>query len=162
MQNIKRGPWSDEEHQRLVKLAGTMKPEQIAVELGRTWSAVRNRARVCGISVSTSEKKRRNWTQEEEQFLIANNDTMTIKQMAEALDRSYFSVHERGRRLKLDMRSYGEKNHLTSYSNDDVRLCRELFKEGLSRQVIAEKMEVPYACVCAWVNGRRRVKECEK
>lgn len=148
--------WSEAEDLRLIELAGTMKPGEIAALIGRSEAAVRNRARFHGISVATTYVNRQSWSNEETDFVIDNYQTMTIQQMADKLGRTHTSVHERGRYIGLDMKNYGPKNKKTIYSFEDVQLCRALFKEGLSRQVIAEKMEVPYRCVCLWVAGRGR------
>lgn len=153
------GKWSEADHQRLVELAGTMTPAEIGVELGRTESAIRNRAKLFGISIATVIKDRRVWTYDEQAFLFKNHKRLTIGKMAAKLKRTYNSVKEKCRDLGLDCKMYGYKNHKTVYSAEDVELSRALFDEGLSRRVIAEKLEVPYARVCAWVNMQERVIE---
>lgn len=153
---ITTGAWSAEDHQRLVFLAGTMRPDEIARLLGRTESAVRNRARVHGISVATVYLNRRPWTYDETAYLFKNYQRMTIQRMADKLGRTYTSVGQKCRELELDCKIYGYKNHKTKYSTEDVELCRALFAEGLTRSQIAEKIEVPYQRVCEWVNGSGR------
>lgn len=150
------GAWSAEDHQRLTVLAGTMRPDEIARLLGRTESSIRNRARVHGISVATVCLNRRPWTYDETAYLFKTYQRLTIQRMADKLGRTYHSVKQKCRELELDCRIYGYKNHSTKYSAEDVELCRALFAEGLTRQEIAEKIDVPYPRVCAWVNGNAR------
>ena len=149
--------WSDAEHQRLIELAGTMKPAEIAQRLGRTESAVRNRARVHGISIATTHPHKR-WTYDETAYLFLNYERLTIQQMAAKLGRSYESVSQKCRELDLDCKTYSYKNHNTKYSAEDVELCRELFAGGMQRSLIAEKLEIPYNRVCDWVTGKGRIK----
>lgn len=147
--------WSAAEHQRLVELAGTMKPAEIARELNRSESAVRNRAKLHGISTASTHPHKR-WTYDETAYLFTNYERLTIQQMAAKLGRSYESVSQKCRDLDLDCKIYGYKNHNTKYSAEDVELCRELFAGGMPRSLIAEKLEIPYQRVCDWVTGKGR------
>lgn len=158
MEIRRHDPWTDEENQILYDLAGKVSVEVIAIRTKRTESAVRNRARVLGISIATIYTDRRSWTDEETNYLLDHYQEMSMGQIGKHLKRSRSSVHERGRYLGLDMRLYGKKNHMTVNSEEDVELCRALFREGLSRRLIAEKMEVSYRCVCQYVSGRGRVR----
>lgn len=147
--------WTAAEHQRLVELAGTMKPAEIAKELNRSYSAVRNRARVNGISLASSHPHKR-WTYDETAYLFLNYERLTIPRMAEKLGRSFESVSQKCRDLDLDCKIYGYKNHNTKYSDEDVQLCRALYAEGMALSLIAEKLELPYNRVWDWVNGKGR------
>lgn len=156
MNTVTTGAWSQADHQRLVELAGTMKPAEIARELGRTESAVRNRARVHGISIAITYLNRRRWTYDETAYLFNNHQRLTIQRMADKLGRTHTSVSQKCRELELDCKIYGYKNHRTKYSAEDVDLCRELFAGGIPRRQIAEKLEVPYNRVCDWVSNHGR------
>lgn len=150
-----QGKWTEEENAVLTALAGTIPAAEIAAILGRTESAVRNRCKVRGLSVSTTGP-RRYWSEEEEEFLISNHKRLTIIQMSEHLGRTYDSTAQKCQAMGLDSPYEGDKNHSTRYSTDDVRLCRALFAEGLSRRVISEKMEIPYQRVCDIVGNVSR------
>lgn len=149
--------WSAAEHQRLVELAGTMKPAEIAQQLGRTESAVRNRAKLHGISVVTTHPYKR-WTYDETACLFLNYERLTIPRMAEKLGRTRESVSQKCRDLDLDCKIYGYKNHNTKYSAEDVELCRELHSGGMPRSLIAAKLEIPYNRVCDWVTNHGRTR----
>lgn len=145
------GAWSPEDHQRLVELAGTMHPAQIGKELGRTEAAIRSRCKLKDISLATTHPNKR-WSHEEVKYLRENHKRLTIRQMAKHLGRSYYSTNQKCGALGLDCRLYGDKNHMTIYSSDDVELCRQLHDEGLSRREIADKMDIPYQRVCDFVD----------
>lgn len=149
--------WSAAEHQRLVELAGTMKPAEIARELNRSESAVRNRAKLHGISTASTHPHKR-WTYDETAYLFKNYERLTIQQMAAKLGRSYESVSQKCRDLDLDCKIYGYKNHNTKYSVEDVELCRELHSGGMPRSLIAAKLEIPYNRVCDWVTSKGRTR----
>lgn len=145
------GAWSPEDHARLLSLAGTMHPAEIAKVLGRTESAIRNRSKSHGFSLATTHP-RQLWTHDEERYLKQNHQRLTILQMAKSLGRSYSSTAQKCERLGLDCRIFGEKNHQTIYCAEDVELSRALFEEGLTRKEIAEKMEIPYQSICNFIS----------
>lgn len=152
------GRWSDEDHQRLTELAGTMKPDEIAAQLGRTEHAIRNRARVFGISIALGNG-RQPWTTKEVDYLYQHYQRLTVPAMAKHLGRTRHSVAQKCRDLDLDCKIYGYKNHKTVYSSESVAMCRELFAAGLTRRQIADKLDVPYQRVCMWVLNRERTVE---
>ena len=151
------GAWSKEDHQRLVELAGTIPPAEIAATLGRSLSAIKNRARIYNLSLAIV-LFHKPWTTKEIRFLRKSAGVLTLGEVAAELNRTYASVKLKAAALGLDYKRYGERN-CTRYSGEDVELCRQLHDEGLSRSEIAEKMEVPYQRVCEWVSMRSRWNE---
>ena len=140
-------PWSPEELALLVELAEDFTPKEIADILGRGRPSVRSKMRALG--VSGRHDGRRAWTPEEVAFLEAHATTMTSNQMAAALDRTVYSVRKKCWAIGLDLES-------KRYPDEDVRLVRLLADAGLTRDVIAEKMEVPRARVGVWLRGESR------
>lgn len=148
--------WSPEDHARLVELAGKLTPAEIGALLGRTATAIRSRAKLYDLKTGTVHPNRR-WKAEEEKFLRDNHKRLTIGQMANALGRSHASVNMKTHAMGLDCRLTGDKNHATVYAADDVELSRALFDAGLTRKQIAEKLEVPYERVVAWISFSSRI-----
>jgi DNA-binding IclR family transcriptional regulator len=75
------------------------------------------------------------WCFEELQMLERNAGKISISELAQQLGRSKSSVQYCALRHGLSLRIRTEDEH-------DAWLCRELYKEGLTIAVIAEKMEM--------------------
>ncbi|ENE4800806.1 MULTISPECIES: hypothetical protein [Klebsiella/Raoultella group] len=85
-------------------------------------------------------QKRRKWTQSEIQFVCENAGKMTAQEMAEKLNRSRQAICSQANRWGLSVQVQTAEDH-------DIYLCRELYKEGLTIPVIAEKMELSLRAV---------------
>lgn len=75
------------------------------------------------------------WTREEVETLEKNAGVITLDAIAALLGRSRNSVQYYALRQGISLR-------IKTASDHDEYLCRELYKEGLSIAVIAEKMEL--------------------
>lgn len=80
-------------------------------------------------------EKRRKWTKYEIQFVCENAGKMTVKEMGEKLNRTRQTIQSQANRWGLSVLVQPADAH-------DAYLCRELYKEGLTIPVIAEKMEL--------------------
>ena len=80
-------------------------------------------------------EKRRMWTQQEIQFVRENAGKLTSQQIADRLNRTRQAIQSQANRWGLSVLVKPSDDH-------DIYLCRELYKEGLSISVIAEKMEL--------------------
>lgn len=79
--------------------------------------------------------KRRQWSRQDIAVLEKHAGKLTIAQIAERLGRSENSVRSHAQRFGLSLAVESADAH-------DAWLCCELYKEGLSIAVIAEKMEL--------------------
>ena len=80
-------------------------------------------------------EKRRMWTKQEIQFVRENAGKLTSQQIADRLNRTRQAIQSQANRWGLSVLVKPSDDH-------DIYLCRELYKEGLSISVIAEKMEL--------------------
>lgn len=146
--NFDKSMWTPEEVEKLRRLAAEHPARQVAEMLGRPFPSVRGKMQREGIA-AVSGKDWRPWTTEEEDFLWENCETMFAAEMGQHLNRSEQSV-------KKKCWAIGAPLQKKLYSDEDVRLCRELFAAGVSREDISEKLEVPYQRVVQWLLGRAR------
>lgn len=79
--------------------------------------------------------KRRKWTKYEIQFVCENAGKMTAQEIGERLNRTRQAICAQANRRGLSVLVKPADDH-------DIYLCRELYKEGLTIPVIAEKMEL--------------------
>ena len=75
------------------------------------------------------------WSREEIHTLEQSAGKVSVIELAQQLGRTKQSVQNYALRLGLSLRVRTEDEH-------DAYLCRELYKEGLTVAVIAEKMEM--------------------
>ncbi|MCF6970383.1 hypothetical protein ACNAUL_12965 [Raoultella ornithinolytica] len=80
-------------------------------------------------------EKRRMWTKKEIQFVRDNAGKIPVQQIADHLNRTRSAILSQVTRWGLSIK-------VESTSEHDRWLCRELYKEGLTIPVIAEKMEL--------------------
>ena len=92
------GRWTKDEDEYLRERISTESLKRIAEGLGRTVSAVKDRARVLGLRRGRTIK---HWTDEDTAFLEASYPAMSVQQIAEKLGRSILSVKGRIVRLGL-------------------------------------------------------------
>lgn len=146
--NYDRTRWTADEISRLRELAPVYPARQVAELLGRPFASVRAKMMREGIEACRGHNWNE-WSHDELVFLEENHETMEPEEIAARLGRTVASV-------KKKCWSQGMSILRKQYSDDDVRLCRALFAEGMPREVIAEKMEIPYQRVFCWVEGRSR------
>lgn len=138
--------WGEDDIQYLKDNAKNFTAEYIALKLGRTVSAVREMASRRGIKFSNSRK----WEFAEIRFLEDNHEIMKPAQIAAELGRELQDVRNKAARLDI---KFGIHKKV---SDHDVALCKALFKEGVSIEDIAEKMEIEYGTVKSYIYGWRR------
>lgn len=91
--------WSPAEDKKMACLFGKIKAAQLARILDRSTYAVDSRARALGLA-----RKRRDFTEEEIQFMRDNAHHMTRSQMGEKLGRTLAMVHKACQRLEIPPR----------------------------------------------------------
>lgn len=146
--NFDRTRWTAEDLEKLRELARLHPARQVAAMMGRSFPSVRTKMLREGIE-ATRQQNWVEWSFEEMTFLEANHETMPPAEMAAALNRTEASIRKKCWAIGLSLIR-------KKYSDEDVRLCRQLFEAGVSREEIAEKMEVPYQRVVVWVSGKAR------
>lgn len=105
-----RKAWSSSDIAWLVENHKRVSFYDAAVKLGRTMPAVRHMAAQLGIKL----RKSSTWSYEHDQFLISKFHTMSVPDIARRLNKSYYAVYDRARRLKLGLVSEQiGKHHLT-------------------------------------------------
>lgn len=75
------------------------------------------------------------WTDKDNNFILQNAGKIPLADIAKHLKRSESAIASRAQRLGVSLRPIPTCEH-------DKWLCRELYKEGLSIETIAEKMEL--------------------
>lgn len=146
--NFDRVMWTAEDLDQLRELAPLHTAREIASIMNRSYPSVRAKMQREGVE-ATSGQNWNAWSHEELLFLEQNHETMPVAEMAKALNRTESSI-------KKKCWAQGMSLLRKKYSDDDVRLCRQLFAAGLSRKDIAEKLEVPYERIITWLLGRSR------
>ena len=146
--NFDRTRWTAEDLEKLRELARLHPARQVAAMMGRSFPSVRAKMLREGIE-ATRQQNWNEWSFEEMTLLEANHETMTPAEMAAALNRTEASIKKKCWAIGLSLIR-------KKYSDEDVRLCRQLFEAGVSREEIAEKMEVPYQRVVVWILGKAR------
>lgn len=146
--NFDRTRWTAEDLEKLRELARLHPARQVAAMMGRSFPSVRAKMLREGIE-ATRQQNWNEWSFEEMTFLEANHETMPVEQIAKALNRTEASIKKKCWALGMSLMR-------KRYSDEDVRLCRQLFEAGVSREEIAEKMEVPYQRVVVWILGKAR------
>ncbi|WP_447314067.1 hypothetical protein ACNHIR_03645 [Klebsiella michiganensis] len=80
-------------------------------------------------------ESRRMWTRKEIQFVRENAGKMTAQEMGKRINRTRSAICAQANR-------WGISVQVQTASDHEAWLCRELYKEGLTIPVIAEKMEL--------------------
>lgn len=138
-------PWSDADEKYLADNARRFTAEYMGIVLGRTTVAVKTKASRMGIPLTLAKF----WTREDMAILEKNAGKMKTSELAALLDRDVRSIRNKAACIGLSLRN-------CVHSDEDVELCRALFREGLHYEVIAEKMEIPAGTVRSIVYGQRR------
>lgn len=90
--------WDETQEEYLQKSYGYMDTEEIAENLGRTKSAVYDKARE--LDVSAVERSERTWSAEEEDYLRDNYEDQTAGEIAAALGKTESSVYSKVYRMR--------------------------------------------------------------
>ncbi|MBC6503347.1 hypothetical protein GW742_18000 [Citrobacter freundii] len=75
------------------------------------------------------------WNAKDDKFIVMNAGKLSTANIAKHLRRTESSVASRAHRLGVSLLPISASEH-------DKWLCRELYKEGLTIETIAEKMEL--------------------
>lgn len=146
--DFSRTSWRKDEVTTLKQLATELPPAEIALAMGRSDGAIR--AKLFRLGISAAEGKDW-WSPDEVQFIEDNIETMPVAAIASHLKRSSAAVKKKCWSLGISLRK-------EVYTEEDVRLCLELFRAGVSRKDIAEKLEVSYGLVAGWIRQEGRNK----
>lgn len=120
-------PWTEEDMAKLRELAASGKKyPQIAKELGRTVGAVRAKVFAHKIIVYGAEK--REWTEEEDEYLRENWGQTSLASMCKALHRTDVAVKQRA----CSVLQLGRADELTDY----VKIAEFVDLSGISRDRI--------------------------
>lgn len=143
--------WTPEKLNDLQALLGTMTKEMIAEKLGTTPSAIHGICHRHGWHYAYS-KNITPWTKEEDDFLRENVQTMTHSLIGKKLGRHTRAVSKRTSVLRLSGYKIKDPTIVEIYDEEDLELCRQLYKAGLSVREISEKMEVKPGVVALITN----------
>ena len=92
-------------------------------------------------------KKELTWPPEHVKILLDFHDTKSASELSEIFGRSRSAIWAKANKLGLSMVKYGNNHHSTKASEWDVKMIRELAKEGMKKRLIAEKLEVSLGTV---------------
>lgn len=146
--DFSRTSWPVDEVSTLKQLAKELPPAEIALAMGRSDGAIR--AKLFRLGLSAAEGKDW-WSDDDVLYLEQNIETVPVADIAAHLKRSPASVKKKCWSLGISLRKNG-------YDEDDVRLAIELYRAGVSRKDISEKLEVSYGLVAGWIRQEGRNK----
>lgn len=147
-----RRSWTPEEEQKLIELwkHTTFSYEQIADELNRSLASIQckiGQLREAGMLEYSKSRKR--WTPEEEEYLVElhNNTSLSCRQIADELGRSYSSVRNRIWRLLKKGIFLKEKEGSRWTSEEEEELIRLYNNSTFTYERIADELERSYNCI---------------
>lgn len=136
---LKVRKWTRKEDTILTKLYATKKDEEIARKIGRTKSAIQQRARKLGLvknlevmeeirheaAMKGAEKRGWNWTEEDDEKLVSLfKQGKTVKEISKELDRTLSSVRYRLGKYNL---KYGNTRYTSGITGE--KLAESIFKQ---------------------------------
>ena len=87
----------------------------------------------------------RDWEDEEVTILRTLAGAFTSYEIGHILGRSSDSVKHRARRLRVSLRTYGERCPWSKYSNEQAELARSLHEQGgVKIREIGDRLGIPY------------------
>ena len=95
----------------------------------------------------------RRWTEEEKQYLSENYNGRNLAACSRKLNRTECAVKQMVKHLGLAVLAKGEKHPWALYSDHDIALARALDKEGLSKDLISQKLEMGISTVRYYVRN---------
>lgn len=134
----RRHHWSREDDQRLGETFFSASPEDVARKLGRTRSAVVQRAvKVHRLLRGKSRPRGATWTPKAMAFLRANYGVIPVREIGETLHRSVPAIHSRAHVLGLPEQALRGSNRLWTMEDERYVLANygKLPTELLARQV---------------------------
>ncbi|HDM8061679.1 hypothetical protein [Vibrio harveyi] len=131
--------YTEPEDEFIHKNGTTMLASEIGKTLGRSRLSVVRRAGRIGANL----KKAKDYSPEEDEVIRTHAKKKSAAEIGKIINRSAGSVQARAMVINVSMIKHGEYHHKSKYSNDDVRLVRELLMDGtLTHQEIADKMDM--------------------
>ncbi|CAM3945326.1 hypothetical protein PLGE761_02325 [Pluralibacter gergoviae] len=101
--------------------------------------------------------KIRKWVRAEIMIIRQCAGTMRVESIASLIGRTAAAVRAKARELGVKLYLCGKYHQSVKYPESDVVLARELYQQGVTRAVIAEKLELPLGAVNQYVYFERRV-----
>jgi transposase len=95
--------WTKEQEQYLIDNYGKESQRDMSKKLGKSRSTIGNKVKQLQSQGLLNHKPKRTrglWTEEEQQYLEENIMTMTLDEIAKALDRSYTTIQQRAAKIK--------------------------------------------------------------
>lgn len=162
---MRRHYWSDKPirvqrwHPMRVAMLYRLGPKIGAMRLAKIFGihpvTVSRKAAALGITLHKPSRHYEDW---ELAYIKRNGKKMTYAQIAEYLGRSESGVRSAALYHGINSGPHGGDRHPASKVTDhEVELARQLYEGGMSRQEIAEKMEVTASTVGRWVTFKIRL-----
>ena len=123
----KSNDWTEEDIEKLKSLASTLHYEDIAIQMGRTPNAVYLKAKRLNITII---QDRREWTAEEEDYLIERWGRDKIEKIAKNMQRSIYSIKVKATRMGL---GYMSQNNIEQISFADISRAIGVSRDRLTR-----------------------------
>jgi transposase len=127
-------------------MARHMDAPTIAQALGRTQRSVDAMLFRHGISMAAI----RAWTEEEDAVLREQASTLSLRQLAARLDRSYHVVRHRLRDLGVSLKKSGHAHHMAKYPPELRQRYVDLLAAGTPQQTAARMLGVHPATARRW------------
>ncbi|MEZ8232347.1 winged helix-turn-helix transcriptional regulator [Vibrio splendidus] len=135
-------PYSQSEDSYLVDNYHQLSNAEISAVLGRSKGSIIARVKKLTRDGLMSYKPmyfKTRYTREEDEYIIANQESMSFRQVAIALGRNLSSVKDRARRLGVSYIKIADTHHKTKYTADDIEMMRQLRDYDLSFAEIGDK-----------------------
>lgn len=98
----------------------------------------------------------KSWCRAEIEIIRQCSGNMRVKQICTLVGRTEAAVRTKARELGIRLYLRGKYHQSVKYPASDVMLARDLRREGLSLNEIAEKLEVPVGMIKQYVYFERR------
>lgn len=138
-------PYSIEDDKYLIEHYQKIPFTQIAKTLERSAHSIYVRSKKLirdGLIINNGSWRKSHYTREEDDIIIANQDTMSFAQVGQVLGRSRDSVKVRAGKLGVSFQKISETSPVVKLSNEDIEFIRELSDVGLNFCEIARKFDV--------------------
>ena len=99
------------------------------------------------------------WVRAEIMIIRQCAGTMTVESIGKLIGRTGAAVRTKSRQLHIRLYLLWDHHQSAKYKQADIELARCLHCEGVSRQDIAEKLEMPIGAVNQFIYFERRVVE---
>ncbi|MGC9535193.1 DNA-binding protein [Vibrio splendidus] len=138
-------PYSKEEDDFIIDNYQKIPFTQMAKRFGRSSRSVYVRSKKLirdGLINHNDSWRNSHYTREEDNYIFAMQDKMSLLQVSQVLGRSRSSVKVRASKLGISYQKISETSPVVKLSNEDIEMIRELEELGLNYCEIADKFEV--------------------